>query len=165
VVILVSEDVSGKIRIVKIVDGTVIDHIRAGNALEVLKILGITGKTGNIVTLAMNISSSRIEKKDIVKVENRFLDTAEVARIALVAPEATINLIKDSKVIKKTRVELPETITGIMRCPNERCVTNKEREPIQSKYQVVTRKPIQLKCLYCWTLIDEPDIISLFTGR
>jgi aspartate carbamoyltransferase regulatory subunit len=164
-VILVSEDVSGKIRIVKIVDGTVIDHIRAGNALEVLKILGITGKTGNIVTLAMNISSSRIEKKDIVKVENRFLDTAEVARIALVAPEATINLIKDSKVIKKTRVELPETITGIMKCPNERCVTNKEREPIQSKYQVVTRKPIQLKCLYCWTLIDEPDIISLFTGR
>jgi aspartate carbamoyltransferase regulatory subunit len=160
-----TEQVSGKIRIVKIVDGTVIDHIRAGNALEVLKILGITGKNGNVVTLAMNISSSRIEKKDIVKVENRFLDTAEVARIALVAPEATINLIKDSKVIKKTRVELPETITGIMKCPNERCVTNKEREPIQSKYQVVTRKPIQLKCLYCWTLIDEPDIISLFTGR
>jgi aspartate carbamoyltransferase regulatory subunit len=160
-----TEEVSGKIRIVKIVDGTVIDHIRAGNALEVLKILGITGKNGNVVTLAMNISSSRIEKKDIVKVENRFLDTAEVARIALVAPEATINLIKDSKVIKKTRVELPETITGIMKCPNERCVTNKEREPIQSKYQVVTRKPIQLKCLYCWTLIDEPDIISLFIGR
>jgi aspartate carbamoyltransferase regulatory subunit len=160
-----SEEVSGKIRIVKIVDGTVIDHIRAGNALEVLKILGITGKNGNIVTLAMNISSSRIEKKDIVKVENRSLDSAEVARIALVAPEATINLIKDSKVIKKTRVELPETITGIMRCPNERCVTNKEREPIQSKYQVVSRKPIQLKCLYCWTLIDEPDIIPLFTVR
>ena len=160
-----SEEVSGKIRIVKIVDGTVIDHIRAGNALEVLKILGITGKNGNIVTLAMNISSSRIEKKDIVKVENRSLDSAEVARIALVAPEATINLIKDSKVIKKTRVELPETITGIMKCPNERCVTNKEREPIQSKYQVVSRKPIQLKCLYCWTLIDEPDIIPLLTAR
>lgn len=160
-----SEEVSGKIRIVKIVDGTVIDHIRAGNALEVLKILGITGKNGNIVTLAMNISSSRIEKKDIVKVENRFLDSAEVARIALVAPEATINLIENSKVIKKTRVELPETITGIMRCPNERCVTNKEREPIQTKYQVVSQKPIKLKCLYCWTLVDEPDILPLFTVR
>ncbi|MFW9960112.1 MAG: aspartate carbamoyltransferase regulatory subunit [Candidatus Thorarchaeota archaeon] len=160
-----SDEVSGKIRIVKIVDGTVIDHIRAGNALEVLKILGITGKNGNVVTLAMNISSSRIEKKDIVKVENRSLDPAEVARIALVAPEATINLIEDSKVIKKTRVELPETITGIIRCPNERCVTNKEREPIQTKYQVVSRKPIKLKCLYCWTLIDEPDILPLFTVR
>ncbi len=160
-----SDEVSGKIRIVKIVDGTVIDHIRAGNALEVLKILGITGKNGNVVTLAMNISSSRIEKKDIVKVENRSLDSVEVARIALVAPEATINLIENSKVIKKTRVELPETITGIMRCPNERCVTNKEREPIQAKYQVVSQKPIQLKCLYCWTLIDEPDILPLFTVR
>jgi len=160
-----SDEVSGKIRIVKIVDGTVIDHIRAGNALEVLRILGITGKNGNVVTLAMNISSSRIEKKDIVKVENRSLDSVEVARIALVAPEATINLIEDSKVIKKTRVELPETITGIMRCPNERCVTNKEREPIRTKYQVVSQKPIKLKCLYCWTLIDEPDILPLLTVR
>lgn len=160
-----SDEVSGKIRIVKIVDGTVIDHIRAGTALEVLKILGITGKNGNVVTLAMNISSSRIEKKDIVKVENRFLDSAEVARIALVAPEATINLIENSKVIKKIRVELPETITGIMRCPNERCVTNKEREPIQTKYQIVSQKPIKLKCLYCWTLVDEPDILPLFTVR
>jgi len=159
-----SEEVESKIKIVKITDGTVIDHIRAGSALEVLKILGITGKTGYVVSLAMNVKSSRIGKKDIVKVENRFLDSAEVARIALVAPEATINLIKNSKVIKKTRIELPETITDVMRCPNERCVTNKEREPIKSKYQVVSRKPLQLKCLYCWTLVDESDISPLFTG-
>ncbi len=153
-----------KIRIVKILDGTVIDHIRAGKALEVLKILGITGENGNIVTLAMNISSSRIEKKDIVKVEHRFLKEEEVARIALVAPEATINLIEDSKVIKKTRVELPGTLTDIFKCPNKRCVTNKEREPIHSKYEVVSRKPIQLKCLYCWTIVEEQHIISQFTS-
>jgi aspartate carbamoyltransferase regulatory subunit len=153
-----------KIRIVKIHDGTVIDHIRAGKALEVLKILGITGKDGNIVTLAMNISSSRIEKKDIVKVEHRFLKDEEVARIALVAPEATINLIEDFKLIKKTRVVLPETITDIFECPNQRCVTNKEREPIQSKYEIVSQTPIQLKCLYCWTLVEEQDIISQFTS-
>ena len=153
-----------KIRIVKIHDGTVIDHIRAGKALEVLKILGITGEDGNIVTLAMNISSSKIEKKDIVKVEHRFLEEEEVARIALVAPEATINLIEDSKIIKKTRVELPDTISDVVECTNQRCVTNKEREPIQSKYEVVSHKPIQLKCLYCWTLIEEQDIIEQFTG-
>lgn len=154
---------NGKIRIVKIHDGTVIDHIRAGKALEVLKMLGITGKEGNVVTLAMNISSSRIGKKDIVKVENRDLDSAEVARIALVAPEATINLIKDSKVIKKTRVELPDIITGVMVCTNPRCITNKEREPIRAKYQVTSKNPIKLKCLYCWTHIEEKDIISQFT--
>jgi aspartate carbamoyltransferase regulatory subunit len=155
---------SEKIRIVKIYDGTVIDHIRAGKALEVLKILGITGEDGNVVTLAMNISSSKIEKKDIVKVEHRFLADEEVARIALVAPEATINLIENSKIIKKTRVELPETITDIFECPNQRCVTNKEREPIHSKYEVVSHTPIQLKCLYCWTLVEEQDIINQFTS-
>jgi aspartate carbamoyltransferase regulatory subunit len=153
-----------KIRIVKIHDGTVIDHIRAGKALEVLKILGITGEFGNIVTLAMNISSSKIGKKDIVKVEHRFLEEEEVARIALVAPEATINLIEDFKLIKKTRVELPDTITDVFECTNQRCVTNKEREPIHSKYEVVSRTPIQLKCLYCWTLIEEQDIIAQFTS-
>jgi aspartate carbamoyltransferase regulatory subunit len=153
-----------KLRIVKIHDGTVIDHIRAGKALEVLKILGITGETGNVVSLAMNISSGKIEKKDIVKVEHRFLKDEEVARIALVAPEATINLIENDKLINKYCVELPETLTDIMRCPNPRCVSNKEREPIISKYQVISRKPIQLKCLYCWTIVEEQHIISEFTS-
>lgn len=159
-----SEVGDDKIRIVKIHNGTVIDHIRAGMALEVLEILKITGKDGNVVTLAMNISSSKIEKKDIVKVEHRFLRDEEVARIALVAPEATINHIEDSKLIHKYCVELPETLTDIMKCPNQRCVTNKEREPIHSKYQVISHKPIQLKCLYCWTLVDERHIISEFTS-
>ncbi len=159
-----SEVGDDKIRIVKIHDGTVIDHIRAGKALEVLKILRITGENGNVVSLAMNISSSKIEKKDIVKVEHRFLKDEEVARIALVAPEATINLIEDNKLIKKIHIELPDTLTDIMKCPNQRCVTNKEREPIHSKYQVISHKPIQLKCLYCWTLIEEGHIISEFTS-
>ncbi|MFW9844603.1 MAG: aspartate carbamoyltransferase regulatory subunit [Candidatus Thorarchaeota archaeon] len=153
-----------KLRIVKIHDGTVIDHIRAGKALEVLKILGITGEDGNVVSLAMNISSGKIDKKDIVKVEHRFLKDEEVARIALVAPEATINHIENSRLINKYCVELPEIITDIMRCPNQRCVTNKEREPIHSKYQVVSQKPMQLKCLYCWTIVDEQHIITEFTG-
>ncbi len=152
-----------KIRIVKIHDGTVIDHIRAGKALEVLKILGITGKDGNVVTLAMNINSSRIGRKDIVKVEHRKLASAEVARIALVAPEATINLIEDSKVIEKTRVELPDTISNVVVCTNPRCITNKEREPIRPNYEVTSKDPIQLKCLYCWNHIEEEDIISQFT--
>ena len=153
-----------KLRIVKIYGGTGIDHIRAGTALEVLKILGITGEDGNVVSLAMNITSGKIEKKDIVKVEHRFLKDEEVARIALIAPEATINHIEDNKIIHKYCVELPETLTDIMQCPNQRCVTNKDREPIHSKYQVVSQKPIQLKCLYCWTLVEERQIISAFTS-
>jgi len=161
----VTDEKIGNIRIVKINNGTVIDHIRAGHALEVLQILGITGKEGSIVTLAMNISSSRIGRKDIVKLEDRFLENPEVARIALVAPEATINIIRDAKVVEKTRVQLPNTLTDIIDCPNPRCITNKEREPIHPKYQVVSRRPIKLKCLYCWTMVDEAEIVQQFTER
>ena len=153
-----------EIRIVKILDGTVIDHIAAGHALDVLQILGITGKEGNVVTLAMNISSSRVELKDIMKIEDRYLKDSEVAKIALVAPDATINTIRDSKIEKKTRVKLPDTIRNVIICPNTRCVTNKEREPIIAKYDVVTRLPIKLKCHYCSTFIEEEDIISQFTN-
>ncbi|MFW9918278.1 MAG: aspartate carbamoyltransferase regulatory subunit [Candidatus Thorarchaeota archaeon] len=158
-----SEEKETKIRIVKIKDGTVIDHINAGHALDVLRILGITGREGSIVSLAMNIASSRIERKDIVKLEDRFLAESEVAKIALVAPDATINMIRDSKVEKKTRVELPSTITNVIVCPNTRCVTNKEREPIEPKYEVLSKQPMKLKCTYCWTHIEESDIIEQFT--
>jgi aspartate carbamoyltransferase regulatory subunit len=153
------------IRIVKISDGTVIDHINAGHALEVLDILGINGKEGNIVTLAMNITSSRIGTKDIVKIENRVLEDREVDRIALVAPEATINIIENYEIVKKTRVELPDQITSVISCPNTRCVTNKEREPIIPKYDVVSKTPIILKCLYCWNFIEEVEIIKQFTAQ
>ncbi len=159
---VLSDEKEAKIRIVKIKDGTVIDHINAGHALDVLKILGITGKEGSVISLAMNITSSRIERKDIVKIEDRFLEDSEVARIALVAPDATINMIRDYKVEKKTRVELPPTITNVLVCPNTRCVTNKEREPIEPKFEVLNRHPIKLKCTYCWALIEESDIIAQF---
>ncbi|MDF1537685.1 MAG: aspartate carbamoyltransferase regulatory subunit [Candidatus Thorarchaeota archaeon] len=153
-----------QIRIVKIKEGTVIDHISAGRALDVLQILGITGKEGSVVSIGMNISSSRIATKDIVKIEDRHLKDSEVDKIALVAPDATINTIRDYKVEKKTRVVLPHTITNVIECPNPRCVTNKEREPIEAKYEVVSDHPIKLKCNYCWTLIDEKDIILQFAG-
>jgi len=150
------------IRIVKITDGTVIDHISAGHALEVLEILGISGKEGSVVTLAMNISSSKVGRKDIVKLEKRVLEQSELAKIALVAPDATINIIQEGVVVKKTRVELPDSITNVIVCPNKRCVTNKEREPIHAKYQVVSKRPTVLKCQYCWTLIEEAEIVAQF---
>jgi aspartate carbamoyltransferase regulatory subunit len=154
-----------KLRIDKIRDGTVIDHIRAGHALEVLQILGITGKEGATISLAMNVSSPKIGRKDILKIEARVLGEDEVAKIALVAPEATINIIRETKVVKKTRVELPDIITNVVRCPNTRCITNQEREPIHPRYKVVSHSPIELKCLYCWSLVSGEEIISQFTEK
>ncbi len=142
----------------KIKNGTVIDHIPAGTALQVLNILGITGREGYRVALVMNVESEKLGKKDIVKVENRELKTEEVNKIALIAPTATINIIRDYKVVKKVKVQLQDIIENIIKCPNPNCVSNLPREPLKPKFRVVERTPIKLKCLYCGRYITRDDI-------
>jgi len=114
----------------KITDGTVIDHITPGFALDVLKILGISGKDGEVVSIAMNVESKRQHHKDIVKIQNRELKPSEVDKIALIAPSATINIVRNYEVASKKPVELPSTIRGIIRCDNPSCISN-SREPIE----------------------------------
>ncbi|RLF43402.1 MAG: aspartate carbamoyltransferase regulatory subunit [Thermoplasmata archaeon] len=145
-----------ELKIPLIKDGTVIDHITAGQAVKVLHILGIPEKTLNsIVSVVMNVRS-KIGKKDIVKVENRELKPEEVNKIALIAPKATINIIRDYEVVKKYKVDLPEEIVGIVRCPNPNCISN-TREPIESRFRVISKDPIRIKCCYCER---EPDNIA-----
>ena len=83
-----------ELRVNKIKDGTVIDHIRGGYALDVVNILGITGKEKRVMTIAINVPSKRFGVKDIVKIEGKALNAEEVNRIALVAPRASINFIQ-----------------------------------------------------------------------
>jgi len=145
-----------ELKIPLIKEGTVIDHITAGNAVKVLHILGIPEKTlDSVVSVAMNVKS-KIGKKDIVKVENRELKPEEVNKIALIAPKATINIIRDYEVVKKFKVHLPDEIVGIVRCPNPNCISN-AREPIQSRFRVISRDPIRIKCCYCER---EPENIA-----
>ena len=89
------------LRVSKIKDGTVIDHITSGHALDIAKILGITGRRAGVVTIGMNVPSKRLGHKDMVKVEGRVLAASEVDKIALLAPHATINIVKDYKVVEK----------------------------------------------------------------
>lgn len=149
------------LRVSKIKDGTVIDHITSGHALDVVKILGITGKKGNIVTIAMNVPSKRLGKKDIVKIEGRELKAEEVDKIALIAPYATINIIRDYKVVEKKRVQLPDVIKNIVKCANPACVSN-SREPVQPTFYVESREPLYLKCHYCGYLMDREEILKQF---
>lgn len=144
-----------ELKIPLIKDGTVIDHITAGNAVKVLHILGIPGTTSSVVSVAMNVKS-RLGKKDIVKVENRELDPHEVDKIALIAPKASINIIRDYKVTEKHRVKLPDEIVGIVSCSNPTCVSN-AKEPVQSKFVVIQKDPVRIKCYYCER---EPEDIS-----
>jgi aspartate carbamoyltransferase regulatory subunit len=133
-------------------NGTVIDHITAGEALNVLRILGITGTTVECLSIATNVTSGRVGKKDIVKVENRELLQDEVDRIALIAPQATINIIRNYEVFEKKGVSIPQHLKGVVRCPNPGCISN-TKEPIQSAFEV-TRKGLQ--CEYCdWLITDN----------
>lgn len=139
----------GTLRIKPIKNGVVIDHIKRGKSLEVLRILGVDENFNDTVTLAMNVPSKILGRKDIVKVENRDLDPKEINQIAIIAPEATINRIKDCRVVRKEKVVLPEKIVGVIKCHNPKCISNKDREPVKSTFIVKQRNPLTLRCFYC----------------
>ena len=144
-----------ELKVPRIKDGTVIDHITAGNAVKVLHILGIPRTSSSVVSVAMNVKS-KYGKKDIVKVENRELDPKEVDKIALIAPKATINIIRDYEVAKKHKVKLPDEIIGIVSCSNPTCVSN-AKEPVESRFKIISRDPPKIKCYYCER---EPEDIA-----
>jgi aspartate carbamoyltransferase regulatory subunit len=136
----------------RIRNGTVIDHILCGEALNVVKILGITGTTQESLSIATNVPSRNMERKDIVKIANRELSKEEVDRIALISPKATINIIRNFKVCEKKGVEIPEQIVGLVRCPNPGCISN-TNEPIRSRFDVMDKG---LHCHYCdWVIIKD----------
>jgi aspartate carbamoyltransferase regulatory subunit len=136
-------------------NGTVIDHISGGEALTVLRILGITGSTSECVSVATNVVSNALGTKDVVKIENRELKDEEVDRIALIAPGATINIIRNRRVVEKKGVVIPDTLIGVLQCPNPCCITN-TNEPIPSRFSV---HQVRLVCDYCDTVIGS-DISS-----
>jgi aspartate carbamoyltransferase regulatory subunit len=142
-----------EMRVRPIKHGTVIDHITSGQALNVLKILGISGTTTAVVSVAMNVPSKVMGSKDIVKIEDRELEEEEVDRVSLIAPNATINIIRDFEVVEKYRVDLPDRLEGVMKCDNPNCISNTS-EPVISKF-TVNKKPVELRCIYCDHVISQ----------
>jgi aspartate carbamoyltransferase regulatory subunit len=140
-----------QLRVSKIRNGTVIDHVTAGHALKVLAILGIDGTGGETVSLGMNVPSDRLERKDVVKVEGRELSQGEVDVLSLIAPSATINIIRDYDVVEKSRVERPVRVRGILECPNPDCITNAD-EPVATAFEVLEEG---VRCEYCETILRE----------
>jgi len=143
-----------ELKISPIKHGTVIDHIECGMALKVLKILGLTEEPPEDTTsVIIHVPGSK-GCKDIVKLENKELKKKEVNQIALISPDATINIIRDSEVVKKYRVELPDTVIGIVKCGNPNCITN-FHEPVEPKFIVESRSPVVLRCAYCNRKLDD----------
>ncbi len=146
---------NGELKVSKIKNGTVIDHIPAGMAPAVLKILGIERGCPDTVIVAMNVRSQRLGLKDMVKVENRALEAETVKKIAIVAPQATVNIIKDMNVTEKIQVDLPQELIGIIRCPNRNCITN-SKERVTPYLIVERRDPLSLRCHYCESVVEGP---------
>ncbi len=143
------------LKVQAIENGTVIDHIKAGQALNVLRILRIITDCRGTVSFVMNAPGAK-GRKDVVKVEGRALNVEELNKISLIAPNATVNIIRDFVVLQKKKVVLPSYVEGVVRCINPNCISN-SREPIKSKFSVVRSEEggVVLRCLYCEHVISE----------
>jgi len=148
----------------KIRHGTVIDHIPVGRALQVLRILGVSLTGRHRIAVLINVESRKIGRKDIVKIEGLEPRLEDLDKIALVAPTATINIVRDYKVVVKRKVEPPRELVGILRCANPTCITRQEREPVTPRFVRVSLEPLVYRCVYCGSLLTEKDIVEQLAG-
>ena len=141
----------------RIKDGTVIDHINEGKGLKVLEALDIDGRRGNVITIALNMPSGKLKKKDMIKVEGRFLEDDDTNKLAVIAPSSTVNIIKDYKLVEKRHLSLPNQIERIFRCSNPDCISNSS-EHMNSIMDVIDKENLILKCRYCSRILDVNKI-------
>lgn len=139
-------------------DGTVIDHIPAPNLFKVISILKLQN-IDSLITFGTNFFSKRMGKKAIIKIADVFFHQDEINKIALVAPNAKLNIIRDYEVIEKKVVTLPDKIVGITKCYNPRCVTNHEN--ILPKFLVINKQPVTLRCYYCEKIMTEEHFVII----
>ena len=140
-------------------DGSVIDHIPSNTTLKVVDILNLKGLRG-IISIATNLTSKAMGKKGIIKISGKDLTKEEVDKIALIAPNATVNIIKNYNVKEKIKVAIPPTINKIIRCSNPNCVTNNEKN-IMTKFYVLNKDPLKVRCHYCERNMYKEDISLL----
>lgn len=148
----------GGLKVSRIENGIVIDHIPAGRGLKCLSVLGLQNPKGSII-VAINVPSKRQGRKDIVKLENISLADRVLNKLALIAPAATINIIKDGAVVGKKHASCPAKVSGIVRCNNERCASRNERDA-RSSFSLESSEPLVLRCDYCERTLQENEILE-----
>ena len=145
-----------KIYITPIKNGTALDHLKPGTAIKIILVLNLKN---NKTTAAMNVESKRLGKKDIVFIEGKELNEADINKIALIGKGGTLNTIKNAKIVKKQQLSYPDFAEDIFSCINPNCVTNKE--PIAGKFYITNMAPLKAKCFYCETEMNEEEITRL----
>ena len=128
-------------------NGFVIDHIPAGKGMTLYELLGLDELDCSIA-LIKNVGSEKMGKKDIIKIDAAIDINFDI--IGFIAPEVTVNIIKDGEIIEKKSMELPLTLTGVIRCKNPRCITTTEQE-IVHKFKLTDKENRVYRCIYCET--------------
>lgn len=151
------ENINKELKVSALENGTVLDHIPAENVYKALDMLGLKG-ISNQITIGINLNSKLFGKKGIIKIADRFFEDDELNRLALIAPHATVNIIRNFQVVEKKKLVMPEKIEGIARCMNPKCITN--HQPVKTRFTVIGEgDEISLLCHYCE---KRSDIKSLF---
>ena len=127
-------------------NGTVIDHIPTEKTFQVVNLLGLENLDSPI-TIGVNLTSKKINRKGIIKISDKFFTDDEISRLSVVAPNVVLNIIKDYEVVAKKEVKTPEELRGIIKCNNPKCITN--NEPMQTIFHVIDKERKILKCHYC----------------
>jgi aspartate carbamoyltransferase regulatory subunit len=136
-------------------NGTVIDHVPSKSLFKVIQILGLD-HISNQITFGTNLESKKLGKKAIIKISDKFFEDSDINRIALVAPDAKLNIIRDYEVVEKKVVQVPDDIVGIAKCMNPKCITN--FEPVTTRFKVVSKKNVVLKCHYCEKITNQENL-------
>lgn len=143
-----------EIKIPPIIEGIVIDHIPAGRALEVAKILGVNN---NLVTIGLNLSSSKMKLKDCIKIEGKSLSNYELNKIAIVAPNATVSMIHEKKVDSKFNVKLPKEVKNTIKCRNPNCITNVQK--VETRFDIIEENSLSLfRCFFCERIYSREEV-------
>lgn len=151
------ENVNKELKVSALENGTVLDHIPAENVYKALDILNLKG-IENPITIGINLNSKLYGRKGIIKIADRFFEDDELNRLALIAPHATVNIIRNFQVVEKRNLSMPDRIEGIARCMNPKCITN--HQPVRTRFKVIEENgEISLLCHYCE---KRSDIKSLF---
>ena len=137
-------------------NGTVLDHIPADNVYKALDILNLKGIESQI-TLGINLASKLYGRKGIIKIADKFFEDEELNKLALIAPKATVNVIRDFKVVEKKTLKMPAEIVGIAKCQNPKCVTN--HQPIKTRFTTMQKNDeISLLCHFCEKISDTKGL-------
>lgn len=137
-------------------NGTVLDHIPAENVYKALDLLNLKGIESQI-TIGINLASKLYGKKGIIKIADRFFEDDELNKLALIAPKATVNVIRDFKVVEKKTLSMPKEVWGVAKCRNPKCVTN--HQPIQTRFATIDNgNEVSLLCHFCEKITNTKEV-------